>query len=361
MLNCGSRTGLFGPDLGYFYGDPLGDAGTANDDDDGPIACVPGRFTFELAVAQLMFVLDRSRSMRFALNGDPEVPRSSWRWTALRSALDKTITAFDDQIAMGAKFFPEPLATNEESLERSCRTDTGVGLAPALGNAQTILDVFDDFEPLGGTPTAEAVRIAAEFMSNRRGTARTLVLATDGAPNCNAELDPNTCVCTGDPNACAQFPDRGAYSCLDDARTIRTLWNVADLRKIPIYVVGIGIDRPEFRDVLEDMAIAGGRPRPTAPRYYDVQSEADLTGALGTIRDAVAKCTYLTPSAPTRPDDIRVEIDGVVVPRDPTHANGWDWVDQGFGELAFFGAACARASGDNGQSAVVSGVVTCVE
>ncbi|MBX3202658.1 MAG: VWA domain-containing protein [Labilithrix sp.] len=363
MLSCGSRTGLFGPDSDdFFTGDAtIPDAGVADAPDDGPVQCIPGRFGFELALTQLMFVLDRSGSMRFSLGGAPDVPRSRWRWTVLQNALRRTITTFDDEIAMGAKFFPEALPFGSSvGAERACRTDTGVGIAPARGNAQAIVSAFDLTEPLGGTPTSEAVRLATQFLTDRRSVARTMVLATDGAPNCNGDLDRRTCVCTS-TQSCREASE-GAYSCLDDARTLASIRDTAENRKIPVYVIGIGsTERPEFLDVLDQMAIAGGRPRATAPRHYNVQSENDLTEALTTIRDAVAKCTYLTPSAPNDPDNITVEIDGVLIPRDQTKTNGWDWVDRSYGELAFFGEACAKAQGSGGLPAAVSGVVTCDE
>ncbi|MBX3217692.1 MAG: VWA domain-containing protein [Labilithrix sp.] len=364
MLSCGSRTGLFGPDSDFFTGDAtIPDAGVADAPDDGPVQCIPGRFGFELALTQLMFVLDRSGSMRFSLSGVPDVSRSRWRWTVLQNALRRTITTFDDEIAMGAKFFPEALPFGSSvGAERACRTDTGVGIAPARGNAQAIISAFDLTEPLGGTPTSEAIRLATQFLTERRSVARTMVLATDGAPNCNGDLDRRSCICTAtSPQSCREASE-GDYSCLDDTRTLASIRDTAENRKIPVYVIGIGsTERPEFLDVLDQMAIAGGRPRATAPRHYNVQSENDLTEALTTIRDAVAKCTYLTPSAPNDPDNITVEIDGVLIPRDQTKTNGWDWVDRSYGELAFFGEACARAQGSGGLPAAVSGVVTCDE
>ena len=360
MMSCGSRTGLFGPEPGFFSGDATTDA-ASDAPDDGPVPCVPGRFTFELALTQLMFVIDRSGSMAFTLNGVQEAPRSLWRWTVLQNALRRTITTFDDQIAMGAKFFPEVLTDSDlADAQRSCRTDDGVAIPPARGNAQAILGVFDATRPRGGTPTSEAIRQAATFLTQKRSVARTIIVATDGAPNCNGDLDARTCVCTS--AFCDVNPSRGRYSCLDDGRTIDVIRQTADVQKIPVYVIGIGsTERPEFLEVLDQMAMAGGRPRATAPRHYNVQSENDLTSALETIRDSVAKCTYLTPSAPNDPNAISVEIDGVAIPRDPTKTSGWDWVDQGYGELAFFGEACALAQGSGGPPAIVSGVVTCDE
>jgi hypothetical protein len=211
------------------------------------------------------------------------------------------------------------------------------------------------------------VRIAAQYLSQSRSVARTLVLATDGAPNCNGNLDALSCVCTSQASQssrddCANNPNRGRFSCLDDARTIETIRGVAEDRKIPVYVIGIGsTERPEFLRVLDQMAIAGGRPRPTAPRHYNVQSASDLTSALTGIRDSVAKCTYLTPSAPVDPNRIVVEIDGSVVARDQTKTNGWDWIDQAFGWLGFFGDACKAVQGASSTPSVVAGVVSCAE
>lgn len=357
VVSCGSRTGLFGPGI-----DVLGPSidASANGRLDGAVPCVPGRFDFELALTQLMFVIDRSGSMDFSLDGDVQSRPS--RWTLLRNALEQTLPTFDQQIEMGAKFYPEPPRSNQS--EESCRTDPGVALAPARGNARAIVDAFESPFPRGGTPTSEAVRVAAQYLTRSRGVARTIVLATDGAPNCNGTLDQRTCICTSASTSppCAEAAN-GRFSCLDDNRTIDTIRSIADEQKIPVFVIGIGTDEsPDFLRVLDDMAVAGGRPRETTPRHYNVQSPKDLTDALETIRDSVAKCTYLTPSAPTNPNRITVEINGTVVPRDPAKIDGWEWIDQQFGWIGFFGSACAAAqNGGAVPKAAVSGAVSCDE
>ena len=363
---CGSRTGLFGGDDSYIASLPDGATLDGSRDGDaqldGMVACMPGTFTFALATAQLMFVLDRSGSMAFSLDGTrPDQfgnlpPGLTSRWDTLRDALFQTITPFDSELAMGAKFFPEVLDPNDNSNEAACRTDTGVGIAPSLGNVSNIINVFDTTVPLGGTPTSEAVRLAAQYLAGSRTVARTMILATDGAPNCNSTLDENTCVCTAADGMCAGVAG-GEYNCLDDTRTIDTITDVFQNQKIPVYVIGIGsTNDPAFLQALNEMAVAGGRPRATAPFDYSVSTSAELKTALQSIGDSIAKCTYLTPSAPTDPNAITVEINGMVIPRDTTHMDGWDWVDQAFGTLAFFGAACDSAS--NGGPAI-TGVVSC--
>jgi hypothetical protein len=366
LAACGSRTGLFGTDPASNLADASTVDGSKLDaTPDGAVACTPGRFTLDLAIAQLMFVIDRSGSMAFSLNGtQPDrfgnlPPGVLSRWDTLRDALFQTITPFDNALAMGAKFYPEASPPGPAPADEACRTDVGVGIAPARGNVKDIINVFDTTTPNGGTPTAEAIRLAAQYIAGTRGVARTMIVATDGAPNCNGDLDQQRCTCTAASGNCASAPG-GEFNCLDDVRSITAIRDIFQTMKIPVYVIGIGsTERPEFLKVLDDMAIAGGRPRPTAPFHYNVQTSAELTSALGSISDSIAKCTYLTPSAPTDPNAITVEINGKTIARDPTHTNGWDWVDQAFGTLAFFGAACTAASSGTSTMSQVSGVVSC--
>jgi len=366
---CGSRTGLFGtdtlgtlPDGAVPDGSVVPDAGV-----DGRVKCTPGRFAFELATAQLMFVIDRSGSMAFSLDGrQPNLagnlpPGVLSRWDTLRDGLLQTITPFDNAIAMGAKFYPEESPPGPTQADEQCRSDVGVGIAPARGNVKDIINVFDTTNPKGGTPTSEAIRLGAQYIAGTRSVARTMVVATDGAPNCNGNLDQRRCTCTSVSGNCATARG-GEFVCLDDLRTINVIRDVFDTLKIPVYVIGIGsTERPELLKVLDDMAVAGGRPRATSPKHYNVQTSADLAAALGTISSSIAQCTYLTPSAPTDPNAISVEIDGKAIPRDPSRTNGWDWVDQAFGRLAFFGPACTAASNGTSTASPVTGVVRCNE
>jgi hypothetical protein len=369
VASCGSRTGLFGPE-------PILDAAIDNDVPDArtdasadvridapndatidaieePLGCIPGNFTFTLATPQLMFVLDRSGSMDFELTSNAPAPAGQpSRWTALQAALAQTITPFSDQIAMGARFYP---AANADSLAASlaCIQDKpSAAITPALGNAASILDVFDTTSPVGGTPTAAALQLAAQEISSSRAVARAIVIATDGAPNCNDALDGDTCTCTSaNPLGCSG--SNNGTNCLDDVRTIQVLSTIFNNQKIPVYVIGIGVTS-SFASTLDSMAVAGGRPRAGSPKYYAADTPDELTEAFTVVRDSVAKCSYVTPSSPQDPNAIAVEIAGQAVLRDPNHIDGWDWIDQAYGHLQLFGSACALATSTN-----VSGKVTC--
>lgn len=371
--SCGSRTGLFVPDL-----EPIVDAaadavtvadaakGTSEDARpdvrldaafdarlDGPLACVPGTFRFDLATPQLMFVLDRSGSMDFALNANARPPPGQpTRWMALRDALAQTIIPLSNQIAMGARFYPAAGADGTDPVLACVQDPFGTAIAPALANATALLDVFDKTSPRGGTPTAVGLQLAAQQLSASRTIARAMVVATDGAPNCNAALDGDSCACTSSvAGGCAGAT--GGTNCLDDTQTIATITNIFDGEKIPVYVVGIGVTSA-FGATLDAMAVAGGRPRAGSPKYYPADTPAELTDAFTVVRDSVAKCSYITPSSPDDPDGISVVVAGQRVARDPSRVEGWDWIDQAYGHLQLFGAACNRAHAED-----VTGTISC--
>jgi hypothetical protein len=370
LVACGSRTGLFVPSESEIIVDASTGFDAPSDFDvtfpddrnfvpdviEEPVGCRPGTFSLSPATSQIMFVLDRSRSMLYRLDANVEAqPGETSRWAALRNALSTSLTPFESSIAMGARFFPQVNADGDAP--GACQQDTEAqAIAPAYNNAQTILNVFDTTTPTGGTPTAGALGLAAQEQGQRRAIARVMVLATDGAPNCNPDLDPDTCVCTAQlvPGEKCEAANPGDGSnCLDDTNTVGAIKQIAEQQKIPVFVVGIGVTA-DFANTLNAMAQAGGRPRAGSPSYYPAETPAELTNAFEIVRDSVAKCTYVTPSAPQDPNAITLDINGRLLKRDPTHTDGWDWIDQEYGQLQLYGTACTSASPTN-----VSGTVEC--
>jgi hypothetical protein len=316
--------------------------------------CVPGKFNLTKVVPELVFLVDRSGSMRQALDGTPATPINPSKWTVLEEAFAASLPGFDRSLQMGAKFFPEELDPATAQPGDECVASAGVEIPPALGNSARILEPFPRTRPLGGTPTSSAIKTTSDFLKARtRSVSRFMVLATDGAPNCNPDIpNPDTCVCTSpDPMTCLQ-PD-GALGCLDDTNTVAVIADAA--KTIPTYVIGLGSSsEPFYLATLEKMALAGGRPRAGATKYYEGRSGTEIRASLAEIEKSVAQCTFVTPSAPEDPNAIDIVVNGQVIMRDPTRMNGWDWIDQTFGEIALFGSACALAQGGG-----VSGTVRC--
>jgi len=331
LASCGARTGL---DLGGGAGGGGGAEG---------VPCVPGTFDLQRATPAVMLLIDASRSMEFDLGDSHES-----RWTALRDALAATLPSVDATMQMGALLYP-----STGGGELSCDV-ASPALAPATGNVASLLDLMAQRVPDGATPTADAVTSAATSLLQVRAasTARSLVLATDGGPNCNLDLDPATCTCVY-AGGCVGL----GRLCLDDARTVDTIASYAGLG-VPTYVIGIAAsESDEFAEVLDAMALAGGRPRAEGgARYYAVTSPSDLADALTTIRDQVGACSYLTISVPNADGTITVSIDGAFVPQAPANGSGWTWADRANGEILFSGATCETVSA---SGHVVEATVTC--
>ena len=328
------------PDAGHDAGTPDAGPPDAGPPDAGPPdagPCIPRPVPLVPAVPTVMFVIDRSGSMDQDLDGryDAGVPR----WRVLETSLRSTLPPLDQQIAMGALMYPVRLD--------SCAAPTSVDLSPAQGNANRLLGLFTNSRPLGGTPTADALSVAAAHLRTLRtaNSARAVILATDGAPNCNFNLNPATCVCSSPPNPNCPGPD----FCLDDVGTINELRNLFSAR-LPTYVIGLGSGLNQFASTLDAMAVAGGVPRMgVGPRYYSVANQAELTAASGRITSQLTRCTFLLNGLSVN-DTFTVQVGGVSVPQGP---NGWEWLDQVNGELALHGMACDQAAGGATASVLV--------
>jgi hypothetical protein len=329
--SCGARTGL--EDYGA-SASASADGGTdsgriVDAATDAAVPCTPGSFTLDRADPAVLFVLDRSRSMAATFsNGNS-------RWEVLTEALASALAPVDKTMSMGALAFPD------SSTNGSCTVAGAPDLLPGLGNADALVSLMRTKGTGGSTPTADAIDVAGKAMLGIRAasTARTMVLATDGGPDCNSALDPSTCRCVSGTSC------NTAARCLDDTRTIERITSYA-AQSIPTYVIGIGSATDTTNnDVLDAMAVAGGRPQTaTAHRYYGANSAAELNAALVAIRNQVGACTYLTRSVPNAAGTITVVVAGEIIPYDPTGATGWRWADQANGEIVFLGDLCTKVA-----------------
>ena len=327
---------------------------------DAQVPCIPGVFQLQPANPSVMFVLDASGSMNetFSING-------STRWQVLESSLAVALPSVDQTMSIGATVFPDVAQQSEQD----CAAPSSVNLPPAIGNVGALLNLINSISPLGGTPTADAITVGAQALLGIRAasSARAIILATDGGPNCNDNLDPLNCTCAnpsqtacgpgnpppqeGDPNA--------ADLCLDDTRTVSRISSYAS-QGLPTYVIGIH-DPGDIQDepVLNAMADAGGRPQSGTDHYYSATSQSDLEGAFVAIRNQIGSCTYLTSSVPNGQGSISVTVNGVTIPFDPSGKQGWKWGDEANGEIIFVGQACTNLGAADGGTQTIDANVAC--
>lgn len=276
----------------------------------------------------LLIVLDRSGSMMLA-PGFP--PLGASKWNIMKTSLGIVLPAREANIQFGLTVFP----TDED-----CGVDPGARVGIALNNATPILNWLNGSGPGGNTPAhfglQEALAYYQSIPTNPAG--QYVLFATDGIPNCG-----------GSP------PD---VDITTDAETVQAVQDLASAG-IHTFVLGFGGMLGLDPQVLNDAAQAGLEPKPGGPpHFYHADDAQGLQTALDTIAGGiiVPSCSYQLASPPPVPDDVTVYIDGVAVPRSPSHADGWDYYPDA-NTITFFGTYCDQVMA--GTIASVSFIFGC--
>ena len=261
-------------------------------------------------------------------SGAPGYPGT--RWEGVSNAITSVTAQLQMRVAFGLAVFPA-LDSPE------CGTASLV-VEPSFENAPNIATVLDDFytEPLGATPTAAALQEVRTWHIDHPPTLpRAVLLATDGGPNCNATLDPSTCVCSSgvDTTDCAVSLE--PLLCLDDGNAISAV-TALRAQGLDTYVIGIpGVEN--FGDVLDAMAEAGG-----TNRYYLARDTGTLEAAVGDIGRRAGGCSIEVSADDvgdlSRAARLELTIDGEPIAADPLHEDGFAVVDATHVDL--YGAAC---------------------
>jgi hypothetical protein len=316
----------------------------------------------------LYFLVDRSGSM-----GDPMAGSPYNKYDTAREVLGKLLNVIGHRVSYGASVFPE--STEGCGPGREIFPPAVGGLPACDGSLDPtllkFLRAFGYFVPDGPTPTAAAINNLSTELESFAGDT-SLVLITDGAPNCNVDA---TCkadqctlnieggsvgdqVCTSSFNCCDPRntgPDAGG-NCVDGDATVHEVVALAKAG-IPTYVVGMPGAEP-YAALLNRLAVAGGTARAGDTSYYAVTDQSDLEQALYAIGTGIAiQCTIDLDAPPDDPSLVNVYFDGVVVPADPD--NGWSWASDS--SIQVNGDACAQLqSGDVIDARAVFGCDTVV-
>lgn len=356
----------------------------------------------------LYLVLDRSGSMQDPMK-DALTNRWIEKWQAARRAVYDVLFGLGHRLAYGAAVFPrfgvvdtcEPGAEIDRTSDGDSVTYVRSGVVgPHLAKLQKSLD---SFVPEGSTPTSTTLdRLVDPLIA--LGANTTVILATDGAPNCNvnalcdiahctANLEsvplPNGSYCSSNVNCCAAGAYWGPVFCIDvDA----TLVPIAKLLQHGIKTYVVGLPGSElYADVLDRMAIAGGTARGSAGAasvtagaagaagagatettsamgtgggvgagsgalYYPVTDTEQLKVALRGITAALSiSCTIALDASPPDWSKVNVYFDNHIVKMDPNEG----WTRRDANTLEITGTTCdLLRSGDVFQVQIVAGCPT---
>lgn len=294
--------------------------------DSGPPICGESAFMVESVPINMLIVLDRSNSM--CQTSTPTL------WRTMGEALTEVTIAMEHQINFGLMLFPDMACTDGSPTQCAGSTVPYVPIG-AVNAAQAIAAAVHPSTGVGccgGTPTADTLTGAGNYMASiDDGLQKYVLLATDGAPNCNLGLT-WPCTCTWDN--CDVQP----LNCLDDTRTINAA-QALNNASIPVFVLGVG-DANEWAQVMNDIAAAGG-----TSSYYSVTDTTQLLATFQVITESVVSCEFeldwdsLPPEASSDPALVNIyckaEEDEPIGPDnligldvECADGSGWDWVDE---------------------------------
>ena len=274
----------------------------------------------------LLIIQDRSGSMAWDAAGNMNPPVGTpTRWSSITAAINQVVSSVNT-VDWGLLFFP--------GIPILPIPDCSVSSTPAVGcgpnTASAIAKAISGATPNGGTPTMEAINAGVMyFKGNTDGRGHYMLLATDGEPGCGIADET-----TGSEQAVTSAAMAG----------IKTI------------VVGIGSTGADA--TLSVLANNGGMPNMTAGQkpYYEVSSTADLVTVLNKIAGQIVSCNYPLQMAPPNPDYLEIDGNGMTIPRDKTHMNGWDYGPNNL-SIDFYGPACDALQ--KGVTTSVSAIFGC--
>lgn len=341
-------------------------------------ACDSATVNLLLQRPTLYFVLDTSGSMI-----DRVASGSGSKLKAAQSALRTVVREVGYRINYGMATFPGPELDDDELLDHGiawgCEpgeevfaVEPGDELVclnqPATGPTYERFNrALNKLSATGKTPLAPTLdKIAPELL--RKEGRMTLILLTDGHPNCGdeAQCDPEECPltdlypecievnCCSDEDAVYLVRDPSSY-CIDGPDSADQLAQL-HAAGIDTYVIGL-LGESDFDDVMNELAVAGGQPRSGKRAYYDVKGLDELTDVVRSIGVSVAQsCTIQLSDRPPDANTLNVYFDAQVIPSG--REDGWTLERD---MVTLHGAACDQLkSGNVLQVRLISGCETII-
>jgi hypothetical protein len=264
------------------------------------------------------------------------------KWALLTPALTQVVRDTQTTVNWGLKMFGDASGScgvNPNMVAVPVGPNTGDMITTTIMNRT---DAMGNVSMSTSTPTRRAMNAAVTYFGTvTEPNPKYIVLATDGMPNCTGTSNNNN----------------------DDTPGAIAAVTAARMANIPTFVVGISAPPGAANDAMNMMAIEGGMPRAGDPQYYPVTSAAEFTAVLNTLVTIAASCVFPVPPPPTNDgttnrSNIYVRADGVNIPMDRSHTNGWDYTDGTMMSVTLYGPACDSVMA--GTTMNVSIVFICV-
>ena len=138
------------------------------------------------SIPRVMLVVDRSYSMVGIED----------RWTPIEQALGRVTESLSETVHFGLVLFPSPNAGYGSEAEMACAPGE-VNVSTAPNTASDIQQWLRNAPPQMGlaTPTYSALDAAGRSLAQNPSGNDYILLATDGGPGCNFNMNYNTCEC----------------------------------------------------------------------------------------------------------------------------------------------------------------------
>ncbi|MEO8875945.1 MAG: vWA domain-containing protein [Polyangiaceae bacterium] len=300
-----------------------------DDGDGGSNTCAPGggcgatKVAADVVPPNLLIALDRSCSMTDKI--DPGDGGMVDKWTIAVGAIDRLMKDYKGKIRFGLVMFPDPALRSQSGTNRCPMATSSEQVAVGPGNEAQIKGILD----------ASSDAKAPSYPS---GPCVTNIDTAEERAGMDPGLADNTrsnfilLVTDGEQAGCGAG---GANAALAAAHVLYTDGGV------PTFAIGFGGSaNPQF---LSNMAIEGGTAQPDASfpnLFYNAANQIQLNAALDAIAKKTLGCVLVLGSKPPDPSKLYVFADGdASVPRDPGHANGWDY-SPATNSVTFYGGIC---------------------
>jgi len=342
---------------------------------------------------ELFLLVDKSGSMTFTTSTDPmcsscisapcNLAGCPTRWDGLTQAMQVFLPATAQDVHLG--MVPFPIADPSQATQQCTGAQPGdvanfgvpldnsldSDVAGMQASANAVQSRINSITPYGGTPTGASVTALLQYapLTQVMGHPKFMLLLTDGVPNCDSALDPNSCTCTQGASPCdVNVGGTVMNLCLDDTGTASA---IGQLKSAGVTTIVVGFGNETLGGLgpatLQQMGAAGGFTRPCAVdadcgagdtcsvnatdacgkpttacarSYYQATDATSLANTLVAIANhiqCVDVCFNKLENPPADDKHLAVEFDGNAVPG--PSSDTWTY-DNSTGVVEFVGKTC---------------------